>query len=65
MTVSRGLRDEEPGLYAPEHLAAVLAQHPGIAHDRVPGFDHYTIVLSPTGGARTAAEIVRAIGAAV
>lgn len=53
ITVPRGLRDEEPGLYAPAHLERQLARYPGIRHERMSHLNHYTIVMSPAG-----AEIV-------
>ncbi len=49
ITVPRGLRDEEPGLYAPDHLHAMLERYPGIRHERMPSLNHYTIVMSPRG----------------
>ena len=49
ITVPRGLQDEPPGLYAPEHLERLLAQYPGVQHERIDGFNHYTIVMSPAG----------------
>jgi lipase len=55
LTAPRGLRDEQPGLYEEGHLAGLLARHPGIRHERVPGVNHYTIVLAPEGAARVAA----------
>lgn len=58
VTVPRGLQDEPPGLYAPEHLERLLAQYPGVRHERVDGFNHYTIVMSP-GGAAVVADAVR------
>jgi pimeloyl-ACP methyl ester carboxylesterase len=57
MTVPRGLQDEEPGLYAPEHLARVLAATPAVRHERLDRFNHYTIVMSPDG-AETVARVV-------
>lgn len=59
ITVPRGLQDEEPGLYAPAHLARMLERYPDIRHERVDGFNHYTIVLSHDGG-RVVAELVAA-----
>lgn len=56
LTVPRGLQDEPPGLYAPEHLERVLGEAPSVAHERVDGFNHYTIVMSPAG-----AEVVAAV----
>ncbi|WP_322411995.1 alpha/beta hydrolase [Microbacterium invictum] len=57
VTVPRGLRDEEPGLYPPEHLRRLLSEHPVIEHRRVDGFNHYTIVLTPEGADVVAEEI--------
>jgi pimeloyl-ACP methyl ester carboxylesterase len=59
VTVSRGLQDEPPGLYAPEYLATVLAGHPTVAHERLDDLNHYTVVMSPEG-AGLVAERVRA-----
>ncbi|WP_194411331.1 alpha/beta fold hydrolase [Microbacterium cremeum] len=64
LTVPRGLQDEPPGLYAPEHLERVLEAAPSIVHERVDGFNHYTIVLSPAG-AEVVAAVVREELAAV
>jgi pimeloyl-ACP methyl ester carboxylesterase len=58
LTVPRGLQDEPPGLYAPAHLARVLAAHPAVAHERIDGFNHYTIVMSGAG-ADVVAAVVR------
>ena len=58
VTAPRGLQDEEPGLYAPEHLARVLAATPSVRHERLDRFNHYTIVMSPDG-AETVARVVR------
>ena len=49
LTVPRGLRDEPPGLYAPDHLQRVLADHPGVQHERIADLNHYTIVMSDAG----------------
>ena len=57
LTVPRGLQDEEPGLYSAERIPALLARHPGMVHDRVEGFNHYTIVMSDAG-ARRVAEVI-------
>ncbi len=59
LTVPRGLRDEEPGLYPLDHLSALLAANPGVAHARVDGFNHYSIVLTPEGADVVAVEIDR------
>jgi pimeloyl-ACP methyl ester carboxylesterase len=49
ITVPRGLQNEPPGLYAPAHLDQLLTAYPGVEHERVDGFNHYTIVMSPAG----------------
>lgn len=61
LTVPRGLRDEEPGLYPPDHLSALLAGRPTISHRHVAGFNHYSIVLTPEGGAVVAEETLAAL----
>lgn len=63
LTVPRGLRDEEPGLYPPDHLSALLLARPAISHRRVAGFNHYSILLTPEGGAVVADEVVGALQA--
>lgn len=63
ITVPRGLQDEPPGLYAPEHLARVLAAHPQVAHERVDGFNHYTIVMSAAGADVVAGVVREELGA--
>ncbi|WP_127474512.1 alpha/beta hydrolase [Microbacterium sulfonylureivorans] len=57
ITAPRGLQDEEPGLYAPAHLARVLAANPGVRHERLDRFNHYTIVMSPAGADAVAAVV--------
>ncbi|WP_109210769.1 MULTISPECIES: alpha/beta hydrolase [Microbacterium] len=57
LTVPRGLQDEPPGLYAPDHLERLLAAYPGVEHERVDGFNHYTIVMSPAGADVVAAAV--------
>ena len=64
MTVPRGLQDEEPGLYSAERLPALLKRHPDIAHDRVAGLNHYTIVMSDAGAHRVAQVIEEELAAA-
>ena len=49
VTVPRGLQNEEPGLYSPEHLADVLAVLPQVRHLRLDDLNHYTVVLSARG----------------
>lgn len=58
VSVPRGLQDETPGLYAPEHAARVVAAYPGVRHTALDDFNHYTIVMSPDG-ADAAAAIIR------
>lgn len=58
ITVPRGLQNEPPGLYAEAHLSAVCAANPAIAHERWPGFNHYTVVLSRAGGERLAGVVL-------
>jgi len=57
ITVPRGLQDEPPGLYAPAHLQGLLAAYPAVGHERVGGFNHYTIVMSPAGADVVAAAV--------
>lgn len=64
LTVPRGLQDEPPGLYAPEHLERVLAESPGVVHERVDGFNHYTIVMSEAGAEAVAAVVREELAAA-
>lgn len=64
LTVPRGLQNESPGLYPAGYLPRLLAQYPDVVHERVEGFNHYTIVMSPEGGRavgdRVAAELALA-----
>ncbi|MEU1970247.1 alpha/beta hydrolase [Microbacterium sp. NPDC019599] len=64
VTVPRGLLDQEPGLYPPAHLERVLAAIPGVRHERVEGFNHYTIVMSAEGADAVASVIERELEAA-
>lgn len=57
-TAPRGLQDEVPGLYSAQRLPGLLEQYPDVAHELHEGVNHYTIVMSPHGGERTA-EIIR------
>lgn len=59
VSVPRGLRDETPGLYAPEHLARMLAERPCIRHVELPDLNHYTVVLGARGAAALG-EVLRA-----
>lgn len=52
LSVPRGLQDEEPGLYPPDHLHAVLAGLPAIRHVAYDDLNHYTVVMSERGAAR-------------
>ncbi|GAA1914440.1 hypothetical protein GCM10009775_03810 [Microbacterium aoyamense] len=51
LTAPRGLQNEEPGLYSPRYLEEVLAASPEVAHERLDGLNHYTIVMSDAGAA--------------
>ena len=64
ITVPRGLMNEPPGLYSPEHLEPLLAAHPGGEHVRVEGRNHYTIVMSEEGADALAPLIRRELEAA-
>lgn len=58
LTAPRGLQDEEPGLYAPTHLAQMLDANPLVRHTRLDDVNHYTIVMAPAG-ADAVADVVR------
>ncbi|WP_298942146.1 alpha/beta hydrolase [uncultured Microbacterium sp.] len=57
ITVPRGLQNDPPGLYPLDHLAALLAQYPDIAHQRWDEFNHYTVVLGQAGAGALAGVI--------
>ncbi|QKJ19209.1 alpha/beta fold hydrolase [Microbacterium hominis] len=59
LTVPRGLQDEPPGLYSADYLDGILGAFGAVAHRRIPGFNHYTIVLS-AAGAEVVAAVIRA-----
>lgn len=65
LTAPRGLLDETPGLYAPEHLERLLAAHPDIRHERVADRNHYTIVMSERGADAVAPAILEELEAVV
>lgn len=50
-TVRRGLRDETPGLYAPEHLSRMLERYPVVRHVELLELNHYTVVMGQRGAA--------------
>lgn len=54
LTVPRGLQDEPPGLYPQETVQRWLSVLPELRHVRLPGLNHYTILLDPTGAAAVA-----------
>ncbi len=64
ITVRRGLQNEEPGLYAPDWLAAQLACYPAVQHEQLDGFNHYTIVLSRRGARAIADAVAHELAAA-
>lgn len=67
VTVPRGLQGEAPGLYPEDRVVEALAHRPRIAHERWPGLNHYTVVMSEAGAARLAPlvrdELARAASA--
>ncbi|MFE5410563.1 alpha/beta fold hydrolase [Microbacterium sp. NPDC056569] len=65
ITVPRGLQNDPPGLYAPEHLRRLLGEYPEVQHERVDGFNHYTIVMSPSGADVVAAAVREELAARV
>lgn len=58
LTVPLGLLNEQPGLYAPDHLDRMLRASPSVVHERVAALNHYTIVMSPQG-ADVVAPVIR------
>ncbi|GAA1470348.1 alpha/beta hydrolase [Microbacterium thalassium] len=64
ITVPRGLQNEPPGLYAPEHIERMLAAYPSVQHERVDaGLNHYTIVMSDAGAEVVAAAVQEELAA--
>lgn len=63
VTAPRGLLDEEPGLYAPDHLRRMLAESPAVRHERASDLNHYTIVMSAAGADTVAAIIAEEFAA--
>ncbi|WP_084126950.1 alpha/beta fold hydrolase [Demequina sp. NBRC 110054] len=55
LTVPLGLTAQPPGLYPADVLEPLLVDTP-VMHERVDGFNHYTITMSPSG-----AEIVAGV----
>ncbi|MFH8250285.1 alpha/beta fold hydrolase [Microbacterium sp. B2969] len=64
VTAPRGLLNEQPGLYPPEHLARLLVAYPEVRHERVDDRNHYTIVMSEQGADGVAAIVRRELEAA-
>lgn len=64
LTAPRGLQNEEPGLYAPAHLAKMLADAPAVCHSGIDDVNHYTIVMAPDGAAAVAAAVREELDAA-
>lgn len=54
LTVPRGLQNETPGLYAPEHLARLLETFPQVRHMALRDLNHYTVVMSHRGAEKLA-----------
>ncbi|WP_154794695.1 alpha/beta fold hydrolase [Occultella kanbiaonis] len=63
LRAERGLMDEEPGLYSPSYARA-NADRLGLDLTDVPGTNHYTITLGPTGADAVADAVRRALTAA-
>lgn len=57
LSVPRGLQDESPGLYAPEHLERMLRAAPDVRAVRLDRFNHYTVVMSEAGADAIAGHI--------
>lgn len=51
VSVPRGLRDETPGLYAPDYLERVLGEYPAVRHVALTDLNHYTVVMGEAGAA--------------
>ncbi len=64
ITVPRGLQNEEPGLYADEHLERMLAAYPSVGHERWERLNHYTVVMAAAGAQRVAETVARRLTAA-
>lgn len=47
--VPRGLQNEVPGLYAPEHVEKLSAEYPDVRVLFIDDLNHYTVVMSPQG----------------
>lgn len=52
VSVPRGLQNQVPGLYPPEHLDRVLQQFPQIHHVHLDDLNHYTVVMGADGAER-------------
>jgi lipase len=57
VVVSRGLLGQPPGLYPEEQLGRWRSRLPSLTVEEVPGLNHYTIMLHPSGAARVAASV--------
>ena len=64
ITVPRGLQNEPPGLYSPEHLARMLPATPGVRHERWNAHNHYTVVMTAAGAADVAPAVLEEISSA-
>lgn len=65
VTVPRGLLDEDPGLYAPDRVEALVASLQNVRHVRVEGVNHYTLVMSDRGAARVAEMLTDELAATI
>ena len=55
ITCPRGLFNETPGLYAPDHLNQLLTAYPQVRHASIQDVNHYNIVMGKHGAAQLAA----------
>ncbi len=55
------LADDAPPLYADEQLEAFAAAHPEVTTSRVPGVNHYTVLLTGHGADAVAAEVAERV----
>jgi len=63
LTASRGLQNEEPGLYSAEHRERLRAAYPAISHQHLDGLNHYTVVMSVRGAKALSPYLRSALGA--
>lgn len=62
VTVPRGLANESPGLYPPEHLARLLRLYPSVRHAALEDLNHYTVIMSNRGANALAGPLRAELG---